>query len=87
MADKFERLLSGLDSPALNAAEVTPSDAADLATDARSLYVGGAGDVKVTTTGGDTVTLKAVPVGTVVPVRTRKVFATGTTATLIVALW
>lgn len=53
------------------------------------LYVGGAGNVKVTTVGQDVVTFTAVPVGTVLPVQVVKVHsaASGTTATLINALW
>ena len=53
------------------------------------LYVGGAGNVKVTTIGQDIVTFTAVPVGTVLPVQVIKVHssASGTTATLINALW
>lgn len=53
------------------------------------LYVGGAGNVKVTTIGEDIVTFTAVPVGTVLPVQVIKVHSSGsgTTATLINALW
>lgn len=53
------------------------------------LYVGGAGNVKVTTIGQDVVTFTAVPVGTVLPVQVVKVHGSGsgTTATLINALW
>ena len=53
------------------------------------LFVGGAGNVAVTTIGGDEVTFNAVPVGTVLPVQVLKVKASGsgTTATLIKALW
>ena len=53
------------------------------------LYVGGAGNVAVTTIGGDDVTFTAVPVGTVLPVQVLKVKSSGsgTTATLINALW
>jgi hypothetical protein len=52
------------------------------------LYVGGAGNVKVTTIGQDVVTFTAVPVGTVLPVQVVKVHGSGsgTTATLINAL-
>jgi hypothetical protein len=54
-----------------------------------NLYVGGAGNVKVTTIGQDVVTFTAVPVGTVLPVQVIKVHSSGsgTTATLINALW
>jgi hypothetical protein len=50
------------------------------------LYIGGAGNVKVTTENGDAVTFTAVPVGTVLPIRVSLVWATGTTATNIVGL-
>ena len=54
-----------------------------------NLYIGGAGNVKVTTIGQDIVTFTAVPIGTVLPVQVIKVHsaASGTTATLINALW
>ncbi len=51
------------------------------------LYVGGAGDLKVKTAGGDEVTLVGVTAGSFVPVQVIRVFSTGTTATNIVALW
>ena len=51
------------------------------------LYVGVAGDVKVTTAGGDDVTFTGVLAGSFIPVQVIKVFATGTTSTNIVALW
>ena len=52
-----------------------------------NVYVGGAGNVKVTTIGGDEITFNAVPVGTVLPVQVIKIHKTGTAATLINALW
>lgn len=87
MADNFANFLVAPNGPAADAAAVTPSDTTDLATSSRFLYVGGAGDVIVTTTGGETVTFKAVPVGTVLPVRASRVLATGTTATNLVSMW
>lgn len=51
------------------------------------LFIGGAGNVAVTTLGGDDVIFNAVPVGTILAVQVLKVKATGTTATLINALW
>jgi hypothetical protein len=51
------------------------------------LFIGGAGNVAVTTIGGDDVTFNATPIGTVLPVQILKVKSTGTTATLINALW
>jgi hypothetical protein len=52
-----------------------------------NLYIGGAGNVRVTTIGGDIVTFTATPVGQVLPVQVIKVHLAGTSATLIDALW
>jgi len=51
-----------------------------------TLYVGGAGDLHVLTAGGDDITFSSVPAGTFLPVHVAKVFASGTTATGIIAL-
>ena len=51
------------------------------------LYIGGAGNVALTTNGNDIVTLVGLNTGQFVPVQVVKVFATGTTATNIIALW
>lgn len=67
-----------------SAKTITPSDSA--AQTYRAIYVGGTGNLTVTTTGGDTTTFNAVPVGTIIPVETQLVKATGTTATLLVGL-
>ena len=48
-----------------------------------SIYVGGAGNVVVVTEEGNTVTFTAPPVGTILPIRTRKVMV-ATTATLLI---
>jgi len=72
--------------PAERAIAVTPSDSADLGIDARGLYVGGDGNVAVTMRGGGDVLLAGVLAGTILPVAVKRVLATGTTATSIVAL-
>lgn len=87
MADTFNNHEPGLDSPATRAAAVTPSDGVDLTSAARALWVGGAGNVSLITTGGDTVTISGVAAGTLLPIRAARVRSTSTTATLIVALW
>lgn len=51
------------------------------------LYIGGIGNVDVTTAGGDRVILYGLPTGMFVPVQVVKVWKAGTTATNIVALW
>jgi hypothetical protein len=69
-------------------AVVTPNDGVDLATPARALWIGGAGAVNVDFDGdAGTVLLSGVPAGTLLPIAARRVRATSTTATLIVALW
>jgi hypothetical protein len=72
---------------ARNAYAVTPDDNNNLPIAAFCLWVGGAGNIKLTTVGGQTVTFSGIPAGTVLNVQTVKIFQTGgTTATLIVAL-
>lgn len=74
--------------PAGSAVAVTPNDSTDLPGGAtRSLYVGGTGDVKVDMDAGGAVTFSAVPAGTFMPVMAKRVYSTGTTATLILALY
>lgn len=65
------------------AAAITKSDTVPNVFSA--IYVGGAGDVTVTTQNGDLVTFKAPPVGTIIPVSTSLVMA-ATTATLLIGL-
>jgi len=51
------------------------------------LYIGGTGNVRVLTIGGDDVIFYGVPAGTTLQVKVRQVFSTNTSATNIVALW
>jgi hypothetical protein len=51
------------------------------------IYVGVTGDVTVETAGGDSVTLKAVPAGMIIPLNVKRVDSTNTTATDMVAMW
>lgn len=66
------------------AAAVTPSDATVI--NGKEIYVGGAGNVAVTTESGTVVTFTAPPVGSIIPIGFTKVMATNTTATLLIAL-
>ncbi len=70
-----------------NGVAITTNDST-LFSRTRAIYVGGTGDVKVTMAGegASVVTFKAVPVGTVLMISVVQVFATGTTATNLVAL-
>jgi hypothetical protein len=63
----------------------TPNDGADLPNDTRCLIVGVAGNVKLTDDKGDTDTF-ALPVGAF-PIRARRIWATGTSATGLVGIY
>jgi hypothetical protein len=76
----------GGNSPASHAALVTPDDANDLAFVSRALLIGTAGALKVTTLGGETLVIAAVPAG-ILPLRVTRVWSGSTTAAQIVSLW
>lgn len=60
---------------------VTPSDTTEL--NLSGLYVGGTGNVTVTTAKGNSVLFSACPIGFVINMGIRRVMSTGTTATLL----
>lgn len=62
---------------------ITPSDTTPQ--QCAAIYVGGAGNVTVTTEGGNVVTFTAPPVGTILPIRCKLIMA-ATTATLLLGL-
>jgi hypothetical protein len=79
-----------------SAAAVTPSDTTNIpsvSTEDGSgnngcvLYVGGGGNLKVLTVGNDEVTFVNIQDGSFIPIQVLRVYATGTTATNIVAIW
>lgn len=75
-------------APASRAIAITTNDATDIE-NTRGIYVGGAGDVKVTLYGmasGTFVVFSAVPAGTVLPIQAKRVW-TASTATLMLALY
>jgi hypothetical protein len=74
--------------PARDAKAVTPSNTANLPDGVcAGLWVGGLGNVRVLTREGTDVTFTAVAAGTHLPVQVQRVFATSTTASLILALY
>lgn len=86
MSDKFEGNTAGLDSPPENLLEITPDDGNDLSSTLRCVNVAAAGTLRVTTVGGSTATVY-VAAGIWFPIRAKRVFATGTSATGIVGGW
>jgi hypothetical protein len=86
MPDRFSDHAIGLESPATHGFAVSPSDGSDLTETTRAVYVGASGNLAVTLSSGADVTLTGVPGGTLLPLRLRRIKATGTTATAIVGL-
>lgn len=75
-----------LDSQASKLTAITPNDAADLADTPKALWVSVTGTLAVVAakdTANTGTQLGTVPAGTVIPIRVRRVMATGTTATVI----
>jgi len=68
-------------------AAITPDDSTDLANETRGIYVGGTGDIVVHDKAGNNVTFSSAQAGTVLPIRTKRVLSTSTTATNLVALF
>lgn len=87
--DRFYRAPSALTGPAKYSFAITPNDGTDLATPCRTVYVGTAGNIKLELAGdtaGAFVILNNVPAGTMLAVRARKIWATGTSAANLVGL-
>ena len=81
------RAISGIVRSNLGGAvSVTPSNSVDLTDDSACIYVGVAGDVKVTMVSGETVTFTALANG-FHPILVNRIWATGTTATNIMACY
>lgn len=75
----------GAKSVANTAQSITPADS-DLAVPVEALWVGGAGNIKITTLDGSVATLSGVVAGSLLPIAVKRVWSTDTTATLIVGL-
>jgi hypothetical protein len=79
-------------APYTRAVAVTPSDTTDLVEVSRAINVHRTGGQNHTTVkcilSGDTVAVSLiVPIGDIVPIRVSRVYATGTDATTVVALY
>ena len=72
--------------PAHHAVAITPNDSASIH-QARAVYVGTAGDLRLDMPSGATITLNNLAAGVVHPIQARRIYATGTTAADIVALY
>lgn len=86
MADANHYRAADFNSLRWSAADVTPNDGADLPRIPAVIFCRVSGDIRVTASGGGTVTLAGVA-GFALPVMVDRVHATSTTATGIVALY
>lgn len=89
MADLFKDHVSGLESPPRFARAVTPSDSADLPQIPRALYINTAGEIVAILEGDadDAAQTYTVVVGQILVGHWRRVLATGTTSTNLIAWW
>lgn len=71
---------------AQRAVAVTPSDSTTFAK-TQGLWVGGAGAITATMADGSNVLISGIAAGTLLPIGVTAVKSTGTTATLIVAMY
>ena len=86
MASDFTPSNPGAMFSASKLTAVTPSDSTDLGA-VRALFVGGAGNISVLAQGDTSPVVFTVPAGTILPIFASKVYATGTDATNIVAMY
>lgn len=84
--DDYGSYQPALDGPLNHGAIVSPSDSTDLTDTSRACLVGTTGNIKLTTLGGETITVLSVPVGWH-PFRVTRIWSTGTTATNISCWW
>jgi len=88
MADNFSSWKAGLESPAESAVSITPDNSTDLAISTRGVYVGVTGDLKVDMVGGSSgITFVGLASGVIHPIRAKRVYATGTTASSIIGVY
>lgn len=85
ISDPFKDYAPSLDAPIFRIAEVTPDDGSDLVLATRAINVATTGTVRVTTVQGDTAIIH-VAAGIPFAIRVARIWATGTTATGIVAM-
>ena len=86
MSDPFASHAASLTAPAADGFQITPTDGSDLSQTTRAIYVGGPGNLSLVLHSGASITLTGVPAGSLLPLRIKKVAATGTTATALVGL-
>ena len=90
MPDQFEHYADSVAAPSRRVAALAPSDTADLPDTPKGLYVGTGGDIALipadAAADAPAVVFRNLPSGSLLPVRSRHVLATGTIAADMLAL-
>lgn len=74
-------------SPGEHAFAVTPHNTTQLEHATRGIYIGGTGNLKVTTVGGEEEVFVGIAAGVIHPIAAIIIWSTGTTATSIVGVY
>jgi hypothetical protein len=87
MSEKYQGRADDVTSPARGGFAITPSDSTDLTAETRAIYVGSAGDLVAVLSLGSELSFVGLAGGTVLPVRARRIKATGTSAGYLLGLY
>jgi hypothetical protein len=85
--DKFFSMTVSLNAPGAGAFEITPNNETTFEQPTRFLWVGTGGTLRAEMLGGDTATITGILSGSTLPLRVKRVYSTGTTATNLVGLY
>lgn len=89
--DQFGAYADNVSAPCRRWVALTPSDTTDLTDLPKAIYVGTGGDISMigvsAPTGSAGVVWKGVPAASLIPVRPRRILATGTTAADLVGCY
>ena len=84
--DKFSTYADSAANPARQLRAITPSDTENIPFVAKGIFVGTGGTISILAVGDTEAVALTVQDGAILPIRARRINATGTTATGLVAL-
>lgn len=84
--DKFAAYVDSATNPARQLRAITPSDTENIPFVAKGIFVGTGGTISILAVGDTEAVTLTVQDGAILPIRARRINATGTTATGLVAL-
>ncbi len=76
-----------LDNSAIGGEAVTPHNTTELTNVSRAIYVGVGGNITALMADDTVILFTAVPQGTLLPIRVKRINSTGTTATTMISLY